>query len=175
MPATAVAERHLRSPGVVHAQEQKGGCRHPGRPAGSCGTTTSSAAATGCRNFTSATVQSALTICTATKGGTDDGRMPANVSLSMRAIVTAGFANDVDDVNQYADAMYAPTANGATLARPDRTIPKITNSRPMVATNSPSHSAPDERVWVERVIASRSNMRLATTAPTQPPTTCATT
>jgi hypothetical protein len=31
--------------------------------------------------------------------------MPANVSLSDRAIVTAGFANDVDAVNQYAAAM----------------------------------------------------------------------
>jgi len=31
--------------------------------------------------------------------------MPANVSLNERAIVTAGFANDVDAVNQYAAAM----------------------------------------------------------------------
>jgi hypothetical protein len=31
--------------------------------------------------------------------------MPAKVSLSARAIVTAGFANDVEAVNQYAEAM----------------------------------------------------------------------
>ena len=33
------------------------------------------------------------------------GRMPANVSLSDLAMVTAGFANDVDAVNQYAAVM----------------------------------------------------------------------
>ena len=37
--------------------------------------------------------------------GTLLGRMPANVSVSVRAIVTAGFAKLVDDVNQYAAAM----------------------------------------------------------------------
>ena len=31
--------------------------------------------------------------------------MPANVSLSVRPIVTAGLAKLVDDVNQYAAAM----------------------------------------------------------------------
>ena len=35
-----------------------------------------------------------------TNAGTDDGLMPAKVLLSVRAIVTAGFANDVEDVNQ---------------------------------------------------------------------------
>ena len=38
------------------------------------------------------------------KGGTSLGRMPAKVSLSDLAIVTAGFAKDVDAVNQYAAA-----------------------------------------------------------------------
>jgi len=33
------------------------------------------------------------------------GRIPANVSLAPRASVTAGFANEVDDVNQYAAVM----------------------------------------------------------------------
>ena len=32
--------------------------------------------------------------------GTDWGAMPANDSLKARAIVTAGFASDVDEVNQ---------------------------------------------------------------------------
>ena len=35
-----------------------------------------------------------------TKPGTSAGRMPANVSLSDRAIVTAGLANEVEAVNQ---------------------------------------------------------------------------
>ena len=32
--------------------------------------------------------------------GASAGRMPTNVSLAARASVTAGLANDVDDVNQ---------------------------------------------------------------------------
>ena len=38
--------------------------------------------------------------CAAMNSGTSLGRMPANVSLNALAIVTAGFANDVDEVNQ---------------------------------------------------------------------------
>jgi hypothetical protein len=34
------------------------------------------------------------------KPGTSDGRIPANVSLAARASVTAGFANEVEAVNQ---------------------------------------------------------------------------
>ena len=34
------------------------------------------------------------------KPGASTGRMPTNVSLAARASVTAGLANDVDDVNQ---------------------------------------------------------------------------
>ena len=36
----------------------------------------------------------------ATNPGTSFGLMPANVSLNARATVTAGFAKDVDAVNQ---------------------------------------------------------------------------
>lgn len=43
--------------------------------------------------------------------------MPAKVSLAAGASVTAGFANDVEDVNQYTAVMYAPTAIGASLPR----------------------------------------------------------
>jgi len=35
------------------------------------------------------------------KPGASLGAMPAKVLLSARAMVTAGFANDVDEVNQY--------------------------------------------------------------------------
>ena len=41
----------------------------------------------------------------ATNMGADDGLMPANVSVSVRAMVTAGLAKDVELVNQYAAAM----------------------------------------------------------------------
>jgi hypothetical protein len=34
------------------------------------------------------------------KAGASAGRMPANVSLKERAIVTAGFAKEVEEVNQ---------------------------------------------------------------------------
>src|SRR6266567_1147829 len=43
--------------------------------------------------------------CASTNGKTSAGRIPENVSLSDLAIVTAGFANDVDAVNQYAAMM----------------------------------------------------------------------
>ena len=39
------------------------------------------------------------------KAGTEAGAMPANVSVKIRPTVTAGFANDVEDVNQYAAPM----------------------------------------------------------------------
>jgi hypothetical protein len=38
-------------------------------------------------------------------GGTSTGRIPANVFEMDRASVTAGFAKDVDAVNQYAAVM----------------------------------------------------------------------
>jgi hypothetical protein len=44
-------------------------------------------------------------ICARMKGGTPDGSMPAKVSESARAMVTAGLANEVEAVNQYADVM----------------------------------------------------------------------
>ena len=34
--------------------------------------------------------------------GTDSGAIPANVLLNVRATVTAGLANEVEAVNQYA-------------------------------------------------------------------------
>jgi hypothetical protein len=43
--------------------------------------------------------------CATTNSGTSLGRIPAKVSLTDRAIVTAGFAKDVEDVNQYALVM----------------------------------------------------------------------
>jgi hypothetical protein len=62
--------------------------------------------------------------------------------------VTAGFANDVDEVNQYAAVMYAPTANGTTEAlwRPHAVI---TVSSPNVATNSPMNWPAPVRACVD--------------------------
>ena len=48
-------------------------------------------------------------------------------------------------------------------------------SRPSVATTSPSQSPPLERECVDHDTASRSNIRLATTAPDMPPAICAAT
>src|SRR5713101_9459226 len=100
----------------------------------------------GKRNTPTATARSAPNTCITTNMGTLLGAMPANVSLRVRPIVTAGLAKLVDDVNQYAAAMYPPTANAATDARPARTTPRITMSKPNVATTSPNQSAPDDRV-----------------------------
>ncbi len=41
----------------------------------------------------------------ATKAGTETGAMPANVSVKVRESVTAGLANLVELVNQYAAVM----------------------------------------------------------------------
>src|SRR5439155_25445761 len=118
------------------------------------------------------TASTAPTHSKATNAGTDEGAMPANVSVNARPTVTAGFAKLVDDVKKYAAPMYAPTANGAALRRPDRTTPKITNSRPSVATTSPSQIPPDDRVVPDHVTASRPTITLATTQPTIAPSTC---
>src|SRR5262249_31080308 len=62
--------------------------------------------------------------CASTNPGTSVGRIPANVSLAARAIVTAGLANDVEAVNQYAAVMYAATAKG-TAGERRRAQPQI--------------------------------------------------
>src|ERR1700722_5192363 len=49
--------------------------------------------------------QTAPAIWATMKPGKSTGRMPENVSVSDRAIATAGLANDVDAVNQYAAVM----------------------------------------------------------------------
>ena len=101
--------------------------------------------------------------------GTDDGAMPAKVSDSVRARSIIGLAKLVDEDHQYAAVMYAPTANGASAARPARTSAKISTTRPKVARASDSHSPPAERSVVEIDTAGRSNIRLASTAPSAPP------
>src|SRR5580658_7551183 len=97
------------------------------------------------------------------KPGTFPGRMPAKVSLAARARVTAGFANEVDDVNQYAAVMYAPTANGTAADRLRH--PQMTAKSPNVATNSLTICARPERSCVEAKNIGFSNMTWATATP----------
>ena len=49
---------------------------------------------------TTRVASAAPTSCMRTNIGTDPGAIPANESDNMRAIVTAGLANEVDEVNQ---------------------------------------------------------------------------
>src|SRR5437762_9112532 len=102
-----------------------------------CGTSTSSATAgrVGTSHRNKAVAHAAPKSCTITNPGTSANRIPANVSLAARATVTAGLANEVEAVNQYAAVMYAPTANG-TAVDFTRTQPQITDSNPNVAMNS---------------------------------------
>ena len=76
------------------------------------------------------------TIWAAMKPGADSGAIPAKLSENIRPIVTAGLANDVELVNQYAAPMYAPTAAADIAARPVRASAKIKVIRPAVATTS---------------------------------------
>src|SRR5262249_25081280 len=82
--------------------------------------------------------------CARMKPGTSAGWIPLNVSVRQRAIVAAGLANDVEAVNQYAAAMYAPTANGTIPAR-RRELLQITASTPKVARTSLKSGAPPAR------------------------------
>src|SRR5690349_16244752 len=80
--------------------------------------------------------------------GTLRGEMPANVSVSARARVTAGLANDVDEVNQYALVMNAATATGmASRRKRDRSM--MINSNPKVAIASPKPSPSVGLTWAE--------------------------
>ena len=68
------------------------------------------------RRSTSA-VTTAVNICAAMNPGASTGRIPANVSVSVRAMVTAGLANDVEAVNHYAAPITEATAAAATSVR----------------------------------------------------------
>jgi hypothetical protein len=102
-----------------------------------CGRTTFGATAgrLGTSQLNSAVAVPAPNNCATMKPSTSAGRMPLKVSVAALARVTAGLANDVDAVNQYAAVMYAPTAKGTTDVR-SREQPQITESKPKVAINS---------------------------------------
>jgi hypothetical protein len=77
--------------------------------------------------------------------------------------VTAGFANDVEAVNQKTAVMHAPTVNGTALDL-QREQPQITHIRTHVPTNSLNTWASPLRAWCEKKIGGRPNMKCATTA-----------
>src|SRR5580704_17769904 len=92
------------------------------------------------------------------------GAMPANVLESARAMVIAGFANEVEAVNQYAAPIQAATIHGASAAR---RWPKTTSRSPKVATHSASHWAGPVRTCAESCHNGNPNIRCASNAPPQ--------
>jgi len=100
--------------------------------------------------------------------GASTGRIPEKVLVRERASVTAGFANEVEAVNQYAAVMYAPTANGVAEERV-RATPQITEIRPKVAINSLKACAAPERACVDMEYRRSPNMRCATATPEKAP------
>src|SRR5882724_6098053 len=95
--------------------------------------------------------------CERMKAGTFPRPMPANVAVKPRAKVTAGFANEVDAVNQYAAAMYAPIANGAAQARL-ASIDSKRKTRPNVAITSLNHCPGLVRTVADACKSGRSNI-----------------
>jgi hypothetical protein len=86
--------------------------------------------------------------CAATNRGASAGWIPAKVSDQQLAIVTAGFANEVDAVNQ------------------------ITDISPNVATNSLRTNENPCREWVKTEYQGKPNIRCAMIAPATPPAHC---
>src|SRR5947207_2267533 len=101
--------RHLGAASVVHTGEED---RLHGRPLLPTMRSTSLATTRGATAGSVGTSQRKRTVaapaprsCAMMKPGASAGRIPAKVSVSDRATVTAGFAKDVEAVNQYADVM----------------------------------------------------------------------
>src|ERR1700686_1099628 len=127
-----------------------------GRPlafkrSGSWGTTTRSAisGSAGMSQRNRAVAADAPIAWLTRNAGTSFGRIPANVSVAARAIVTAGFANEVEAVNQYAAVMYAPTAKGTASDR-SREQPQMTATSPNVAMNSLNTCGGPLRTWRDK-------------------------
>src|SRR5262245_20920764 len=99
--------------------------------------------------------------------------MPAKVSVRARATVTAGLANEVDDVNQYALVMNAATAIGSASGR-YLTVSRIVVINPNVAMTSPSPSPSVGRVRAETSNTGRPNIAWASQTPQTAPPSCAT-
>jgi len=100
--------------------------------------------------------------------------MPVNVFVNARLRVTAGLANDVEAVNQYAAVMYAATANGTAALR-RRAHPQITAINPNVATNSLNIWDAPLRGRADSIRMGSPNIPCAAHTPINAPATCATT
>jgi hypothetical protein len=72
--------------------------------------------------------------CPAKYPPNEEVEMLANVSVKDLAIVTAGFAKEVEEVNQYPAVIYRPTAIGMWSSFLAEIDPKMVNRRPKVAT-----------------------------------------
>ena len=97
---------YLRASGVVYAGEENS--LHT-RALSVCGCGTSTCPAVegkfGASQRNTNVAVNAPAICATTNSGTSTGLMPVNVFVNERASVTAGFANEVEEVNQYAAVM----------------------------------------------------------------------
>lgn len=89
-----------------------------------------------CKKFINNIANMAPRTCAITKNKMKSGCIPVKVLLNPLAIVTAGLAKDVEEVNQIADVIYNPTA-GATTGTSNFLVPSIVINRPKVAINSP--------------------------------------
>lgn len=96
--------------------------------------------------------------------------MPANVSDHARATVTAGLANEVEEVKKYAPPIHAGTSSGPSRLRPVRASDAMTNSSRR--WRRPYRATPRHRTGCRLAsYAGRSNIRFATATQTRPPAT----
>src|SRR5215470_3687650 len=169
-PASAAVASRARSTTVTIEAQRRAARR------ASAGTTTSAATlgSVGTSQRKSAVAAAAPSSCAPMNPGASVGRIPVKVSDAARASVTAGLANEVEDVNQYAAVMYAATTNGTAAARV-REQPQMTARSPNVATNSLNICAGPERACREARNSGSSNITCAAATPANAPATCATT
>src|SRR5262245_18936120 len=110
----------------------------------------------------------APTSCAITNAGTWFIAMPAKVVVKPRASVTAGLANDVEAVNQYAAVTVRPTSHGIAEGT-YRSPPRIARTSVNVATASASHCDGPLRTVVPMARGVRSNIKCARIVPAIPP------
>src|SRR5215475_12092277 len=102
-------------------------------------------------------------------GATELGAMPAYVVVRLRPMVTAGLANEVDAVNQYAAPIHAPTAQLTCWSRPLLARVTMTSIRPAVATISLSSNGAPVLCLCDGLRIVWPNMASASAAPAMAP------
>ncbi len=103
----------------------------------------------------------------------EDPEIPVYVSVSARAIVTAGLANPVDDVAITIAATHAPTAEGTADARSDRTSNRMRRTKTNVPIASDPAVAHVVRALSDEAISACPNVAWAAMTPATAPITCA--